>query len=317
VTTGPLSLTLWAELEAADLAAALSAVIAGARDADGMPIPVSWRPGGTEAAIETPPQAGTSRLAFDFDTSGRSGQLERMDAGLFRLRIDDRSDVARALPSMRSFLAATARAGLLRSGSVERVAGGHCLPWLPLVGDAAHVVACPDAAVDRCYSDRAAFFRAWDECDRGGSVPVLSRAMDALGNPDFLRAVLPGTLAMARAARPGQMRIYPPRFAAGEFELLNEGDPTLTSVGYHAAGQVFEFAGHIPDGAELRWIDVLTAWRVAKDGKLEDGRPVREVRAIFMDEEQARRARALLDPAGVRSWWEDSAGVIHQARATR
>jgi hypothetical protein len=43
-----------------------------------------------------------------------------------------------------------------------------------------------------------------------------------------------------------------------------------------------------------------------------DGRPVREVRAVFMDEEQAHRAAPLLQAAGVVSCWEDKTGTLQR-----
>ncbi len=314
MTTGPIGFTLRAELDARDIAAALPAAVAHWRAADGLPAPVGWRAGDIAGPIGAAPPAGTDFVAFEFDSPDAAAQLEAdSQARMLRLQIDDGPDASRVLPAMRSILVSMARADLLRSATVERLAGGQCLPSLPLVGDVAQIVACSAAAIDQAYQDQSAFFGAWDRTEHAGALWVLSRAMDKGDNPDFLRAVIAGQLAMARGARPGEARIYPPRFVPGELDALNEGEPTLSGVGYHRAGQIYEFAGHLPRGAELRWLDVLTAWRVAKDGKLEDGSPVREVRAVFMDKEQATRARPLLDIAGVGSYWEDSAGLAHQA----
>ena len=121
--------------------------------------------------------------------------------------------------------------------------------------------------------------------EQRGGITLYRRAMDAVGNPEFLRSVLPGQMALARLARPGGLAFYPPTFAEGEFDVLNAGDPTLSPVGYHASTQVYEFSGHTPPGTELRCIDLFTAWQVASDHRLADGRPVREVHAVFMDEE--------------------------------
>jgi len=311
MTSGPIGLTLRAELNADGLAAGLQTVVAHLGAAGGIAAPLAWRAGETVAPLDTPPPPAAAHLALEFDAPETLVQLEPGDvAGRVRLQIDDGPEAARVLPAMRAILAAMADAGDLRSATVERLAGGHCLPWLPLVGDAVHIVACAADDIARDYSENRAFLRMWDEAEVHGALHLLSRAMDSTDNPDFLRAVLFGQTAMARLARPGSVRIYPPRFQPGEFEVLDAGDPTLIGVGYHAADQVYEYAGHTPSGTELRWVDVLAAWRIVQDGALEDGSPVREVRAVFMDKDQATRARALLDVAGVRSYWENSAGEL-------
>jgi hypothetical protein len=151
--------------------------------------------------------------------------------------------------------------------------------------------------------------------DQVGRVAIFARAMDATGNPDFLRRVLPGHMAMARLARPDRVEFYPPQFAEGEFAVLDAGEPTLTGVGYHPREHIYEYAGHTPPGTELRCIDLLNAWRLVSEGRLEDGRPVREVRAVFMDRDQAARGFSLLHAAGIAVFFEDERGKLQALRS--
>jgi hypothetical protein len=119
-------------------------------------------------------------------------------------------------------------------------------------------------------------------------------------------------MAMARTARPGLTRFYSPQFEPGELELLEAGEPTLTGVGSYGPEQVYEFDGHTPPGTDLRCIDLLMAAKLASAGQVEGGGPVREVRVVFMDSEQATRSAKLLSEAGAAVYWEDSQGHLNR-----
>ncbi len=124
--------------------------------------------------------------------------------------------------------------GVLSAARVNRQRGGHCVPYLPLAGEryapggvlrsADRGVLCRPGGVH----PRLGFGR---DARRDASVPTRpERAFQ----PDFLAHILPGQMAMARAARPGLTRFYSPQFEPGELELLEAGEPTLTGVGYYA-----------------------------------------------------------------------------------
>lgn len=193
---------------------------------------------------------------------------------------------------------------------LTRQAGGKCLPDLPLAGDATHLVVCANQQIEDAFTDPAVFTRGWDLVEAYDGMRLCLRAMSALRNPAFLQHVLKRHMAMARAARAGLTRFYAPQFEPGELDILEAGDQTLTGVGYNAREQIYEFSGHAPQGTELRCIDLLMARKIVSTGKVEGGGPVREVRAVFMDEEQATRSAKLLQEAGVHCYWEDSQGQL-------
>ncbi|HEY8610484.1 MAG TPA: hypothetical protein VIL69_04235 [Roseomonas sp.] len=315
MSDGPAMLSLDAELEAADLAAAVTLVMEACREVPGLPAPRGWRGDDEEAHPATEPvNKALHGVTLAFGSPHEDGAVFRgEEPRRFTFGLDSRQDDRPAaalrptLHGMAALLTALAMRGVLRRAVVRRLEGGHCLPVLPLVEDATHLLACPVQEIEGSYTDPAPFAAGWDATEKQGALRIHRRAMEELGNPDFLRRILPTHMAMARAARPGTIRFYPPRFAEGEFAVLEAGEPTLTGIGYDASNGSYEFAGHIPSGTDLRCLDLLAAWRIASRGEIE-GRPVREVRAVFMDAEQARRGAPLLRAAGVIPCWEDGTG---------
>jgi hypothetical protein len=317
MSEGPTMLTLAAGLDEADLTAAVAAVLAACREVPTL-TPCGWhsdQPGSEPGS--GPVDAALQGVMLAFTSPHLAGTLvegetpRRFTLGLDAMQHD--RPAASLHPVLRGFadlVARLAERGILHRAVVRRLVGGHCLPVLPLAEDATHLLACTKKDIVASYGDPAGFAAGWEEVVEHGAIRLHLRAADALGNPDFLRRILHGHMAMARAARPGTVRFYAPRFADGEFAVLDAGEPTLTGIGYDASSMTYEFAGHLRPGVELRPIDLHLAWRIASSGEVE-GRPVREVRAVFMDRAQASRAAPLLRAAGVIPCWEDSSGRMH------
>lgn len=324
MTSGPVQLTFEAEIAAASLAEAIGAIIAAKP-----PGLRGWRIGSEKlhkAAPDDAALAGATSVELGFEKGAAPGYITRFEPpnGSFAAVFshDTESLTLRETTALLDALAASARAlltaGVLRHALVRRLEGGLCLPDPPVAGLGTHIIVVPQAEIDAAYAYPAACLAAFDSAEPFGGHILLTRGLDAPGNPAFLKHILPGHMAMVRAAPPAEIRFAGPIFAAGEFALLNAGDPTLSGVGYFADTGIYEFAGHLPDGTDLRPIDLMTAWRVAATGKVEiDGtaQPVREVRAVFMDEDQARRAAPLLSAAGVAAWWTAPDGTDRKIAA--
>jgi hypothetical protein len=216
-------------------------------------------------------------------------------------------------------LLADAAAGLAESGrlihvGIYRHAGGRAGPVPPLAPWGTHLVSAADAEVAASYPDPAVFAAGWDSATRHGAVTLYRRAMDEAANPGFLAKVMPGQMALARAARAGQVRWPQPAFAPGEFALLDAGQPTLTGIGYDDAARLYEFAGFVPPGGDLRVIDLMLAAQIRADGWIEDADgtrlPVERVRAVFDRRAAAERAAPLLATTGTQSCYIDETGEM-------
>lgn len=308
-----------ASLRAGDLSAAIRLLLELSRTAPGIPELVDWRDADHcvhDVAEAVPGDLRGIGLTFAEDSA--FGVLEHNADGTLSLGLQHvvaglSEDAQRAvLDGWAEVCRMLLRQGVLSGARLTRQAGGKCVPFVPLAGYATHLVVCSAEEIAEAFSDAAAFTRAWDSVEAYDGMRLCLRGMSALRNPSFLVHILPGQMAMARAARPGLTRFYAPQFEPGELAILEAGDPTLTGVGYYAGEQIYEFAGHTPKGTELRCIDLLMARRIVSAGQIEGGGPVREVRAVFMDEEQASRSAKLLQEAGVVICWEDDQGQLRR-----
>lgn len=319
MSTGPAGFHVVATLRASDLAVAIRRVLDASRADPAVPALADWRDDddGAHDAAEAPPGDRTG-VGLTFASDAAFGTLDRSDDGAFRLVLQQPveglgEDAQRAaLLGWAEALRSLLRAGALVGARLTRQAGGRCLPDVPLAGSAAHLVVCSVPEIERAFVDPEAFERAWDRVETHDGIRLCLRGLDAITNPAFLAHILPGQMALARAARPGLTRFYQPHFEPGERELLESGEPTLSGVGYDAGRQIYEFAGHIPGRVELRSIDLSLVWAIASSGEVPGGGPVREVRAVFMDEAQASRAAKLLQEAGAVVYWEDDRGELQR-----
>lgn len=260
-----------------------------------------------------------SRIALTFggeDTGSLHPAYALDDAWQFNLDFDctERSeDQVRALLIRFIDIAAIlADSGALLHVGVYRHSGGLVPPVPPIADVATHLVSATTAQIGATYGDPAQFAAAWDRAEQHGEQTLYIRALDAIGNPAFLEHVIPGQIALARAARPGTVLWNEPSFARGEFEILDAGVPTLSGVGYNATDHSYEFAGHLPVGSELRAIDLMLVARIANEKSVQDARgnrfPVAVVRAVFDNRDSAEVALPLLASAGAQSCFVDEAG---------
>ncbi|MCU0837088.1 MAG: hypothetical protein MUE49_00010 [Rhodospirillales bacterium] len=318
MTAGPAMFRWLATLTAGNLAEAARTVFAALGQSAAIAVPVGWRGDDDrmhDAASPPPDDLAACEIAFaDANCSAVIVTGDGVSTLDLRLLTDamGAGEQRRILAQLAGLCGAMIAAGGLTACNVTRQHGGRCLPYLPLVGDASHIIACTEEQLDWGYADRGAFLAAWDHVESHNGLRLCSRAMTAIANPDFLAHVLNGHMAMARAARPGRVRFLRPEFEPGEFDILDRGEPTLIGTGYFADSQVYEFAGHTPPGTELRCLDLILARKIVADGSVPGGGPVREVRAVFMDEAQASRSGPLLQDAGIAVYWEDREGRLQR-----
>jgi hypothetical protein len=269
--------------------------------------------------VGLPPTAKRLALAFgESNTGSLHPAFGASDAWQFNLdfdcRVPDTAAVQVRLAQLVQIAGELADSGALIHVAIYRHAGGLVAPIPPLADVGTHLVSATAQQVAAAYYDPAAFVAAWDRAEQHALMTLYVRALDKLENPAFLAHVLPGQRAMAQAAQPGQVRWAEPSFAAGEFELLDAGTPTLTGVGYNPAERSYEFAGYLPEGADLRPIDLMLAARVASEKTVEaaDGKryPVELVRAVFDSPGAASHAAPLLRSAGVQSCYMDDHGDL-------
>lgn len=319
----PAGLTLDARLGAGGarqaagvVAAALAESPLGAPRAWAVPAGAGFEAAGEDglpAEIGDAVDSAAPRLA-----DGSTGSLyPAWDGDGWAFTLDLRLDEARedALPRAADALLSVARA-LLRGGAARvsvawQGRGALCLPEVPVACHRTHVVTATDAEVAAAYADPAAFWESgWSGVERHGDRALLWRAPDARDSADFLRAVLPQQWALARAARPRLTRYALPSVEPGEEPVYRAEEPVLQPAVYDAATGEVELACGAPPPAHVPGWQVFDLLSVLQAGALDDGRPVRSARVVFLFPEAAREEKRPLLDVGARVMWYDEAGML-------
>ncbi len=291
----------------------------------GLPTLLRWTDdserSGTASEIDTalkslPDAAGRgvarASLQFELDDGSRGGLLgsARFNpdqdgmafASLNLRRLTRKADNAATLVAFQDRCSALAQELLGRVGlySVDLVAedgGLRCLPEVPLVEGASHLVATNQDEVEASYDQPEAFWNAdWVRvAERDGQI-LMKRAMDVVCGPEYLARVLGGQWAMARAAKPDLTRYERPEVDPAEKKIFEAGAARLEPVGYSAAEQLLEYSCVVQEGEHLPGWEIYSLANIVEQGRTSDGRGVKTVRVVFLDEESARREkRPLLD----------------------
>jgi hypothetical protein len=188
-----------------------------------------------------------------------------------------------------------------------------------------HLITTTEAEVAARYDDPEPFWRSHD-VERLGTLRLCTRGLAELDEHSWLAATFIDTMALARAARPGETIYERPRWddafrpwwEPGEYQDERAGFPALRLADYDARGRTLEYAGSasgvlrpgrgqppahvlISEIHELRWI------ALAKKDRHD--RPVDTVRVVFADEAMARRERRPLRDVGARVCFRDPSGA--------
>lgn len=124
---------------------------------------------------------------------------------------------------------------------------------------------------------------------------VLGRGTEATYTTEFAATSLDDTFELARAAKKGAVRVGVPPAGWGpeEYALLEDGrEQQLYFVGYHPELKIAEYSCAIssPD-VHLRPKEIIELCYCSAEKQLPDGRPLNEVRVVFVDRDAAYRER--------------------------
>lgn len=191
----------------------------------------------------------------------------------------------------------------LESAEVTRPAQPVFAPHPP-IAKACYAVLTTDAQVTDSYDDPTVFWEAWDKIEPIGKFKLCTRALTALTEDYWLGETFENTMAMVRAAKPkltGYTGWYQPTKASapwwhyGDVQDEKAGWPLLDFVGYDPKTRTMEYAAKPNHPGHLLLQEIMTLMNLV-DGKTRDGQPIEVVRAVFLDEKQARaEKRPLLD----------------------
>ncbi len=200
---------------------------------------------------------------------------------------------------------AALRGRTVSAGSVR----SHCdfgrwLPDLGLVKSRTLALVTTKAEVEAAFEQPDVFWNAgWDSVEQFGDQWLLTRGLEDFDSVSWVERAAPHYWAMARAAKPGQVRYYweePP--AKAEEAVYTAGRQTLEPVAYLKAERVAEYSCLLEPSEHISGWEIMGVARVRGHGKLPRGRKVEAVRVVFLDRETAEREKRPLVEVGVEVW---------------
>ncbi|MEW6498786.1 MAG: hypothetical protein AB1589_40745, partial [Cyanobacteriota bacterium] len=200
---------------------------------------------------------------------------------------------------------------LLLTAKLSRgVVGLQCVPTVPIAGRNTHLIVTTKSEVDQNYNRPEDFWLAgWSETETYDDKYLLMRGMDANDNPSFLWEILPHQWEMARAAKPGLTKYYPPKPEPEEQEIFEAGEPYLHTVGYIEKDNLVQLACHLPSYEHIQgWEIYYKVANLIKAGHLPDGRKVDTVKIVFSEQEMAEQEKRPLLDVGAKVFYMNSSG---------
>lgn len=215
-------------------------------------------------------------------------------------------DLARSVVEAPGFVRAQVHRGSLATPD---------FPLFPPLAGANHLVTVTDAGVAEAYDRPDAFWHAWDEIEAHGDIKVCVRALDQVGELEWLGRTFEDSMEMARAARPGKTRFCRPVVSEwmgpwwefGDPQREKAGEPVLSPVGYDPATRTVEYSGFVPPGQHVLIQEIQNLRVLLRKKKDPGGRSVDAVRVVFFDEAMARAEKRPLLDIGVRVYFMDPA----------
>lgn len=176
--------------------------------------------------------------------------------------------------------------------------GALCIPDVALVASNSHVAVTNKDEVEARYDDPDAFWGAgWEVAARHDGQTLLTREMNLLVGPKYLKRIIEHQWAMARAAKAGETGYDDPEILPEEDSIFHAGPARLEYVGYSAADKLIEYSCVLSEGQHIQGWEVFALREIVKTGRTPDGKaPVEAVRVVFLEEWMARsEKRPLLD----------------------
>lgn len=281
----------------------------------------SERPGGLRELRKYISKHEAQITIFSLSKPGRSFGSASIRRGVWQVTfLNDKADakgVEQAVRTLRLF----ASDPDLIDGYVYRGAyGTRSFPLVPPIAGDSYAVLVTDEQVAEAYDDPTVFWKAWDHVETLGQRKLCTRALDALRWERWLGETFERTMALARAAKPKRTQFPIVQLVGGEEPWWEFGDvqdekagwPMLDLVGYEPKTETLEYAAKPRHRGHVLIQELQNLKAIVEDGKTPDGKPVKTVRAVFLDEAQARAEKRPLLDVGVEVYYLDKTDELIQ-----
>ena len=200
-----------------------------------------------------------------------------------------------------------------------RGSGNSYIPDAPLVSSEAHMISATPELVRANYDDPEIFWDSdyetmgkWHTVEKHGDIYLLTRSLGMdwyLKNSGFNKSILPHQWKLIRAAKPGLVKYFYPRFDSEEREIFYAGEQRLYYVAYLEEKKLVEYSCYLGAKDEhVQGWEIFELWNVLDDGHFKDGRKVETIRVMFGERWMAEQEKRPLLDIGVKVMCADDAG---------
>jgi hypothetical protein len=211
----------------------------------------------------------------------------------------DPAHAVELLHLLHSFTRAELGLGLVEKAELSRTGSQiDCFPLAPIVRNR-HLFATK-TPVDEYYAAPDALESCPDlTVEQLGAHVLVTRALDAISDRDFVTIALPQAWHLARAAKPAVVT-YGGQPSPELQDIYKAAPRRLEPVGYDAGRALAEYACYLEPDEHIAGWEIDGLHRMLRDKKFTDGRAVREVRVAFANRVQAEREKRPLLDGGVK-----------------
>jgi hypothetical protein len=191
--------------------------------------------------------------------------------------------------------------------------GATCIPDPPLVEANSHVVLTSEPEVEENYDAPQAFWDSgWESIESFGTRRLLLRGMDAVAGAQYLEKIIGQQWQLARAAKPRRTAYALPQPEPSELPIFRAGRSQLEFVGYQPGEEAVEYSCTLAKGDQIPGWEIYELWDLLQEGKLKDGRPIKTVRVVFLEEWAAKQEKRPLLDIGCRVFHYDDDGELRE-----
>jgi hypothetical protein len=172
-----------------------------------------------------------------------------------------------------SFAVALAQHYRVHSARLLPVGPGlACLPHPPLAESPTHLIVVTESAVAEHYDDPSAFWNSgWTLVGDCNAQRVLTRNLDRVSGPDYLKRISDHQWAMARAAKAGETSYESFALEPYEEEVFRSGPARLEFTGYADEERRLDYAGFLAEGQHVQGWEIFALREILQSGQSPNG----------------------------------------------
>lgn len=196
-------------------------------------------------------------------------------------------------------------------GSVSRQGRLHSIPDVPIAKYNTHAIITSQKEVSAVYESTEEFWQAdWQEISRFGDKILLSRAIEAATDLEYLKATWNAQWQMARHSNPGLARYFLLDLQADQKEFFYQEPSSLELIGYEKEQNLVKYSYHHPKEKHITGWEIYEIWRSLQLNILPDVHKVTEVQVYFDNEKSAQAEKRPLLDIGARVFYSFEGAII-------